>query len=897
LLRLHPRGFQAEFGAAMEETLARRTAEAHARGGFARARFWTRETSGLLGSLFRERLGAAGARRRGLQAGRRFNVSEALMVKALVREARHGVRRLLRSPGFALAGVVTLGLAIGANAAIFTVVERVVLSPLPYGEPDRIVYLDHGARGLDRPGDLGMTTGLYWQYAGRARTLEDVVLYQGLELTETGAAGAANRQVTQTTPSFARALGVTPALGRWFDEAEGAPGGRRVAILSHGLWLRRFGGDPEVLGQPLNLSGTTYEVIGVMPRGFAFPDPATELWIAHQLDASVVRVGSFSYGGIARLADGATLADARAELDRLIARLPQDFPGDESAVPIVEQAGTFSNVMPLREWVVGSTDRTLWILLGAVGIVLLVACANVANLFLVRAEGRQREVAVRRVLGAGRQAIAAFHLAETLVLALAGGALGFVLAVGGVKLLVAFGPADLPRLHEVRVDAAVLVFTLLVSVLAAVGLGAVPLLRRNGGLAAALHESGRANTVTGVRMRARNLLMGAQVALAVILLIASGLMAKSFQRMRAVDPGYDAANALLVRIGLSTADYPSRASAALFHEQLLARVRALPGVVAATATTCPPLSSYCHGDPVTLPDRPWDKGDLPPIASFRRVADGYFSTMGIGLVRGRVFDARDYSAATRAIVVDERMAALYFPGEDALGKQIVTDHPDEEPYEVVGIVNHVLTWGVTSTDRPPQIYFPLLSHTADNTPTIHRLAYIVRPDGQPLDLVPAMRRAVGEVDGNVALALVTTLDGMLAADRAPMAFTMTLVGGASAVALVLGLIGIYGVISYIVAQRSPEIGVRLALGARPGDVAVMILRQGGRVALAGLVVGLAFAAAGSRLLKALLFDVSATDPLTYTVVATGLLGVALLACWVPARRAARLDPLQALGRE
>jgi putative ABC transport system permease protein len=365
--------------------------------------------------------------------------------------------------------------------------------------------------------------------------------------------------------------------------------------------------------------------------------------------------------------------------------------------------------------------------------------------------------------------------------------------------------------------------------------------------------------------------------------------------MRAVDPGDSATNALVLRPGqLHTTDYPARADAVAFHRQALERIRALPGVIGAAATTCPPLTSYCHGDPVSLPGQPWDEGDMPPIASFRRVGNGYFDVMGIRLVRGRLFDERDQQVTTLAAVIDERMAELYFPGDDALGKQLLHGEDDAAPYEVVGIVNHVLTWGVTSADRPPQIYLPLLSHTDIGTPSVHALAYVVRTGGPPMDLVPPIRRALAEIDANVPLALVTTLDAMLAEDRAPMAFTMTLIALASAVALLLGLVGIYGVISYIVAQRASEIGVRLALGARPADVAGMILTQGGRVAVAGLAVGLLAAVAGSRLLGAILFGVSATDPATYAVVTAALLAVSLVACWLPARRAARLDPLEAL---
>jgi putative ABC transport system permease protein len=894
LLRLHPRAFREDFGPAVEEMLAERAAEARRRGRVGRARFWVREAAGLATSLASERVGAGGFPA-GANRGRRTRPWGGVM-DTWKRELRHAVRRLLRSPSFSLAGMVTLGLAIGANAAIFTVVDRVVISPLPYPESDRIVYLDHGARGLDYESGLGTTSGLHWQYAHRARTVRDVSLYQsGQRWTATWPDGPVTVQVARTTPSFVQTLGVMPTIGRWFTEEEGRPasGRERVVVLSHGLWQRRFGGSAAVLGEVVPMYGVPYEIVGVMPRGFAFPSPDVEAWVPFTLDETSVQVGGFNYGGIARMENGVALEQVRAELDALIARVSRDFPGDETALPMIEQAGTFSVAVPLKEWVVGSTAGTLWILLGAVGVVLLVACANVANLFLVRAESRQREVAVREALGAGRRAIAGFYFAETLVLAAAGGALGFVLALGGVRLLVAFGPANLPRLHEVRIDAPAILFTLLVSVAAALALAAAPLLRRRGGPARTLHESGRGNTATGGRLRVRSVLMGAQIALALVLLVASGLLMKSFQRMRAVDPGYDPASTLLVRIGLFSETYPMPEDAARFHAQVLERVRAMPGVIDAAVTTCPPLSSYCHGDPVSLPGKPWDAGDMPPIASFRRVGEDYFRTMGIRLVRGRLLDERDQQVRTRAIVIDERMAELYFPGEDPIGKQVLVYEEGSDPYEVVGIVNHVLTWGVRAIDEPAQIYFPLVSHTVAPA-NIRFAAYVVRTGERPLELVPALRAAIADLDRTVPLAEVTTLDRMLADDRAPTAFTMTLIGLASVVALVLGLVGIYGVISYVVAQRSAEIGVRLALGALPGDVVRLIVRQGGAVAGVGLAVGLVAAVSGSSLIDSLLFGVSPTDVPTYALVTGTLLVVSLLACWLPARRAAHQDPLAAL---
>ena len=906
ILGLHPRAYREEMGSAIEETLARRRAEAEARGAVARARFWLRETLGLLVSAARERRLAAQRGRR--EKARRGGPSAGGLppLDRLAREARHAARRLAAAPAFTSASVLTLALGIGATTAIFAVVERVVIAPLPYPDSDRIVFLDHGARGLDRPRGLGMTTGLYWQYAHRARTLEHVTVYQPLQATIAAGSGAGDPETIEavrTTPSFVHALGVTPALGRWFDEAEGRPGGDPVVVLSHGFWLRRFGGDPAALGRTLVLNDTSHEIIGVMPEGFAYPRTQTQLWYPHPLDEGNVRVGSFSYAGVARLAGGATVEEARAEIDALIARVPGDFPDDEFAALLVEQADAYSSLLPLQDSIVGSTERTLWILLAAVGIVLAIACTNVANLFLVRAEVRQREVALRRALGAGRGVVAGFFLTETALLALLGGGLGVALAYGAVELLVSFGPAELPRLGEVRMGAASLGFAALMAALAAGALGVLPLLRQpselGAGLAKTLQEGGRGRTSAHGRVRGRSLLMGGQVALAVVLLVAAALLARSFQELRAADPGFDARDGLLVRLVLPVAAYPDREQAAAFHERLLERLRGLPGVRSAAVTTCPPLASYCFGDPVSRPGRPWTEGAIPPIASFRRVSDDWFETAGTSLVRGRLLEEGDHREATRAVVVDERMAELYFPGEDPIGQRILTSDADpvEDAYEIVGVVEHVVVFAVASTDRPPEVYLPLLSHTTNNSPTLHNAAYLLRADGDPLALADGFRAALAELDPAVPAAEVTTLEGLLAQDRAPMAFTMALILIAGAVALALGLIGIYGVVSFVVAQRRGEIGVRLALGGRPGDVAGMILWQGARVAGLGMAVGLVAAAAGSRVLSSLLYGVSPTDPRVYAAVSVLLLGVTLVACWLPARRASALDPAHALRAE
>jgi predicted permease len=822
------------------------------------------------------------------------------VTETILRETRHALRRLVRSPGFTVPAALTLALAVGAVTATFAVARAVVLAPLPYPDAHRLIWLDHGSRVLGRSEGMPMTHGFYVQYRERASTLESIAIHGAMTVTVTGDGEPERLTVLRATSSLARVVRVSPGLGRWFTEEEAEPGATQVVVLGHGFWERRYGRDPGVVGRTITLSDTPYEIVGVMPPGFAYPERwRPEAWVPLQLRESNIQVSGFNYGGVARLSEDATVEDAAAELDRLIALLPERFPDDAFGLPFIEEVKPFAVPKSLKDFVLGTAERTLWILLGAAAVVLLVACANVANLFLVRAGGRQREMAVRRAMGAGRSGVPALLLSESLLLSLIGGAAGLALAVAGVELLTRLGPQDLPRLDEVRVDALVVAFTVGVSLLVGLAFGSAPLLRRTP-LASTLNESGRGSTASPGRMRVRHGLMGAQVALSLVLLIASALMATSFQRLLEVDPGFSEESVLALGVSLPNSRYPTREEAAAFHGRLLERVRALPGVVAASATTCPPLAGLCWQDPVVVEGRERREGEVPPMVSRRRVADRYFETMGMPALAGRLFEGADHRSPTRVAVIDERLAQLYFPGEDPIGQRVwpdVMSTSDPDWYEVIGVVPHVVTSALTSPERPPQLYVPLVSHSTGGTPEPHSVHLVARTATPPLDLVPAVRAALAELDPGLALGRITTLEEILARDRAPMAFTMTLILIAGGAALALGLVGIYGVLSFVVSQRTGEIGVRMALGARSSDIAHMVLRQGGAVALVGLAAGVAAALLASRLVEALLFEVSPTDPTTYAAVATGLFVVSLLACWLPARRAARLDAVVALRAE
>ena len=826
------------------------------------------------------------------------------------REIAFAARRLMRSPAFTVAAVLTLALAIGANASIFAVVQRVVLNPLPYPDSDRLIDLDHGAQRLNLPSGMGMTRGLYYQYTERARTLDGVALYATDDVTLTGEGDPERIRVTHVTSTFAPVMRVQPAVGRWFSEDEGRPGAPSLAVLSHGLWLRRFGGDPSIVGRPVILAGTPAEVIGVMPPSFTFPDPRVDVWLGEPIARSM-GFGIWLYKGVARVREGVTIAEVRTELNALIADVPRAFPGDPFALGNSGGIKLFSNARTLKEATIGSVERGLWILLASVGLVLLVACANVANLFLVRSDARQREIAVRRALGAGRLGIAGYFLAESALLSVGGGLTGLALAWGAVRVLVASGPATLPRLPEVRLDGVAVAFTCLLCVLAALACGAIPLWRA-APLAATLHESGRSNTASRGRHRVRQLLMGGQVALALVLLVASGLMVRSFQKLRAVDPGFDATSALTFSIGLPIRGYSTRVEAVTAHQSILDRLSVLPGVTAVSASACLPLGAGCMGNTVLVLGRAVPPGTVPPLAVFNAVASSYFETMGIRLIRGRTLDRADIDRREPVVVVDEVFAQRYFSNGNPIGEHVASNRPPTRPgaepslewLTIVGVVSKTPLRVLGDPDPIAQLYMPMSIAGGPDFPIsslvgpdISIMSYVVRSASSPTGLVSSIRRAIDTVDATLAMAQVRTLETVLENASTQMAFTMVLIAIAAGVGLMLGMIGIYGVMSYIVTQRTGEIGVRLALGAEPATVAGMIVQQGGAVAVGGIAVGLAVAAAGSSVIESLLFGVSPRDPGVFAATTCVLVGVALVACWLPARRAASLSPLEALRSE
>ena len=870
LLRIFPTT-EREWGADMLETYRSRAAAVKDRGPLVRLAFHLREWSGLVRA-------AVGSRRGRGVAGRHL---------------RHGARRLARNPGFALVGILTLALGIGGTVAIYAVVDSVILNPLPYPESDELVWMDNAGPGIDAPEGLGFTPGLVHHLSQHQHTMAAIGAFSTDPVTMTGEGDPERVRRALVTPSLGEVLGVPPERGRWFLEGDGDPGGPAVVVLSHALWSRRYGGDPAIVGRTILIDNIPTEVVGVMPLSFRFPDNEVRLWLPLHLDEATA-LGGFWLQVVGRMREGIAPAEVKSEIQALYRGLAESFPAEPGRVRwMLEDVGITALVTSLKSSVVGQVARTLWILLGTVGIVLLIACANVANLFLVRAETRQREVAVRGALGAGRLDQVYDALVEGILLSGLGGLVGLVLAQGAVRLLVSHGPATLPRLREVGVDGSVLVFALGVMVLAGVAFGAIPLLRRDASIVGTLRATSGA-TADRLRVRGRSFLVAGQMALAVVLLVGSGLMVRSFMHLRAMDAGFDVSpDILTVSFGLPISEYPDGPAAAAFSQALVMGIRGLPGVEAVGVVTCLPLDGWCNGNHISVEGRMVPEGTLPPVVAVRRAGPGYFRTMGIDVLEGRALERADMEGEAPVVVISRSLARDYFPREDPLGQRVAVGS-DHTWSTVVGVVDDVPAQELMHV-ADPLIYFPLMGPASPGV-SARSGAVAVRARNAE-GLLSAIRVEVADVDPDVAIARIRTTDRIVADSSARMAFTMVLLVLAGGVALVLGVVGIYGVISYLVGRRRAEIGVRMALGARPSEVRWMVVRGGAQVAGVGLAVGMAAAFGLTRLMVALLFDVEPTDPFTYAVVGLGLFGVALLAAWVPARRAASTDPARALRAE
>ena len=812
----------------------------------------------------------------------------------MLRDLRGAVRGLVRRPFFTALAGITLAIGIGANTAIYSVVDAVLLNPLPYPQSDRIVSANHTAPGLNLP-VVPHSQAMYLSYLEGFHTLSSFAVFDEDNVNLVTDGDPQRVDAARVTQELFDVMGVQPMLGRAFAVGEDRVGAEPIAILGYGLWQQSFGGDAGVVGRTVLMDGVQRRVVGVMPKGFRFPGEA-ELWTPMEIDPVSADVGSLGLLGVGRLAPGATIPAAQAEMQQLLTRFAEAHPDDLPSA-VMEQAGLVPDVKPLKELYVSDVRQALWVLLGTVGFVLLIACANVANLFLVRAESRQREQALRAALGASRADLVRHYLSESVTLAVGGGILGLGLAALGVKGLVALAPDAVPRLQEIGIDGSVLAFTAAISLVSGLLFGLFPVFgyaRRD--LSGTLKEGGRATTSGRERHRARSVLVVTQVALALILLVGSGLMARSFVALRGVDPGFDARDRLAFRVSLPSADYPDPASTRTAQRQLVERMAAIPGVSRAALITAAPLEDHKSASPMEDEDHPTPEGQLARLVDRRNVSPGYFAAMGIDLVAGRDLGWDDAADGVRAVVVSETLARSLWRNEDAIGRHIRGQGSEEPSWEVVGVAHDVR---FESLDREPGplLYMPLVRGDPKAPDPVRSFDVVLHTGADPLGLVPAAREALRAVDARLPMIEPRTMARIERDAMAATSFTVVLLGIAAVIALVLGTVGIYGVITYVVSRRTQEIGVRMALGAPAGRVLREVVGQGMVLAGAGVAVGLVGAWGVSRVLASLLYGISPTDPVTYAGTAGVLALVALLASWLPARRAASVDPTEALRSE
>src|SRR5688572_10019567 len=802
-------------------------------------------------------------------------------METLIRDIRYGFRSLLKRPGFTVIALIALALGIGANTAIFSLVNAVVLQPLPYAEPDRLVWVWGNFPGGNR---ASVSPPDFYDFRGQNKTFEQFAASFSLPapVNITGSGGEPERlNASVITGNYLQALGATPALGRGFSLDNEKSGNDQVTILSNALWERRFAGDPGIINQRINLDGKSFEVIGVMPKDALFPQQA-DLWVPMNADADPgmkVRAAHF-LRPLGRLKPGVTLAQAQADTDTIAAQLAKQYPESNT--------GWSLRLESLRERLIGSSRTTVFVLFGAVGFVLLIACANVANLLLVRAAGRQKEVALRTALGASRWRIVRQLLTESLLLAICGGVLGALIAAWGIDLLVKLTADSLPSTVDVKIDATVLAFTLVISVVTGLLFGVLPALRTvKLSLTDALKEGGRTSGEGTIRNLTRSVLVVAESAIAVLVLVGAGLLIRSFIALQNTNPGFDTNNVLTMRVDLARAKYNTPEKTANFFQELERRISGLPGVESAGLITELPLTRQANDAPFIVEGRPPVRPDERFGADFRRVNQNYFQSLQIPLLRGRNFTEQEVSDAAKVIVVSEQLVSVAFPNEEPLGKRLLMVI-DDDPYEIVGVVGDI---------RHRSLEFQPYSAIYIPTRQPGRTNLVIRTQGDPMSLVPAIRKEVQAMDPDQPIAAIRTMGEWVDRSVAAPRYRTTLFGLFALLAMVLAATGIYGVMSYSVAQRTHEIGVRMALGARRIDVLKLVVRQGMLLVVIGLALGLVGAFALTRVMESLLFGVTAKDPITFVAVAGLLAAVAFIACYLPARRATKVDPLTALRYE
>lgn len=810
-------------------------------------------------------------------------------MSALLQDVRYAIRVLKKNPGFAAMAILTLAVGVGANTAIFSVVDAVLLRPLDFKTPANLYVLSmEDVKKNISGGNFGY---IFFQALRDHNTnLEGIAAFAPDTFNLVGGDSPEQLQALRVSPSFFDVIGIRPAFGRSFLQPEGEPGGPPAVILGHDLWMRRFASDPNLVGRAVTLDGTSFTVVGILGRELDVPFQQVDVWVPRPYETSVfpperVQTGSGYLNAIARIKPGVPVAQAKAELDASAHQYEHAFPANSDA-----SFDTTINVASLSQNALGGVRTTLWVLLGAVGFVLLIVCANVANLFLARAAGRQKEIAVRSALGASRWRLVRQFLTESTILAVTGGAIGIFIAAWGVRLLSTSSMLTLPRANEIAVNGAVLIFSLAISFLAGILFGIVPAWRTSRiNLSEIMNEASRGSSVGARRNRAGALIVIAELGFSVVLLAGAGLLLQSFYHLLHVHLGFEPHNILSFQIALPTTKYAQQFQKSEFHAQLRDRIAVIPGVRSvATGLQIPPFGGLyapylAEGMP---PDMP--RGQRP-IALWNSISPTYFQTLGIPMLKGRNFSDADQEKSAQVVIISQSLATRYWGHEDPIGRHIqIARQP--APSEVVGVVSDLRNHGV-GNDMADELYTPLPQRPWGS------MSVLVKTAGDPTQIVSAVRSAVQSVDRDQPMTQVVSLEENLSSAVGQQRVSTLLLGIFAALALVLAAIGIYGVTSYSVAQRSKEIGIRIAMGAQPRDVLRLILGFGAKLALIGVVTGVIAALALTQLMKTMLFGVTATDPATLAAVSLTLVAVTLLACYIPAHRAMSVDPVIALRSE
>ena len=831
-----------------------------------------------------------------------------LSLENFLADARYGLRMLRHNPVFTVVALLTIAIGIGANAAVFSVVNSVLLKPLSYPRAEELVSLHQtapGAAGLaDFENGLLLSPSMYLTYSEHNQTFQSLGVWVPGTVNVTGLSEPEQVRSVYISSGVLETLRLPSEIGRWLSEADQIPNGRETVMLSYGYWQRRFAGDGSVIGRNLLVDSRSREIVGVMPRGFRFVDSDFDVIVPLAFDRGKQILAGFGFHGIARLKPGATIAEANADIARMLPIWMDSWTNGPGTNPRIYETWRITPMLrPLKQEVIGNVGELLWVVMGTIGLVMLIACANVTNLLLVRVESRQQELAVRAALGAGWGRIVRGLLVESVMLGLLGGVLGAGLAYAGVRFLLTVGPANLPRLSEISLDARTLGFTLLLSVLSGLFFGLIPALKYAGPRTPlALRSAGRTISASRERHRARNMLVIGQVAMALVLLVSAGLMIRTFQALRTVDPGFtDAQHLQVMRISIPESLVADPRQVTRIQNAIIEKLAAIPGVKSAAFVSEMPMEGFdSNWDEIFAQDKTYATDQIAPLRLFKNVSPGFYQTAGTRIVAGRDLTWAEVYGLRPVVMVSENLAReMWGTSSAAIGKHL-REFPSSPWYEVIGVIQDVPEHGVQ--EKSPEIVYwsPLLgSPDGPHRPyAIATVTFVIRSERAGTEsFLNELQQAVWSVNSNLPLASVRTMEQVYGKSVARTSFTLVMLGIAGAMALALGIIGIYGVISYTVSQRKREIGIRLALGAQSRDVVSMVLRQGAKLALLGVCIGVAAALGLARLMTSLLFGVTAHDPLTFTAVAALLISIALLACYIPARRAMKVDPMIALRAE